>query len=160
MQQKGRPNPPQWTATPFADELASVAGVILFDGSCKFCRRVVRRLVTIDQGAPLRLCSVRSDRGRALATSLGRRPEDTFAFITKGTTYLDVAAYEAILALTPRGRPLSRLIAASPAVLPQGVYRWVASHRPFLSSMLAPGPPVAIDKAWFIADGDCGAGDG
>ena len=85
--------------------------MILFDGGCKFCRRVVKRLLTVDEGARLRLCSVRSDRGRALATALGRRPEDTFAFITASQTYFDVSAYEAILSLRRQSRPLAWLIA-------------------------------------------------
>ena len=76
-----------------------------------------------------------------------------------GTAYLDVAAYRAILALSPKGRPLAGLIAASPSVASDAVYGWVASHRPFLSSVLAPGPPAAIDRKWFIAGGDCGSAD-
>ena len=143
--------------TALTAELEGLAGVILFDGSCKFCRRVIRRLLAADEGGVLRLCSVRSDRGRDLALALGRRPEDTFAFLTAGTAYLDVAAYRAILALSPKGRPLAGLIAASPSVASDAVYGWVASHRPFLSSVLAPGPPAAIDRKWFIAGGDCGS---
>jgi predicted DCC family thiol-disulfide oxidoreductase YuxK len=157
MQHQVRLNPSEWADTSLADELTSLTGVILFDGSCKFCRRVVKSLLAVDGGAPLRLCSVRSDRGRALATGLGRRPEDTFAFITAGKTYFDVSAYEAILALTRQSRPLAWLIARSPAVISKGLYRWVASHRPFLSALLAPGAPAPIDRKWFIAGGD---GDG
>src|SRR3954469_23146686 len=99
------------------DELRSLTGVIVFDDRCKFCRRVVKRSVTIDQGARLRLCSARSNRLRALATALGRRPEDTFAFNTGSKTYLDMLAYGAILLLTPQSRPFAWFIARSPAAI-------------------------------------------
>jgi len=152
--QQVRLNRSAWAETSLADELTSLAGVILFDGACKFCRRVVKRLLAIDEGARLRLCSVRSERGRALATALGRRPEDTFAFITESKTYLDVSAYEAILSRRPQSRPLAWLIARSPAAISGSLYRWVASHRPFLSALLAPGAPAPIERKWFIAGGD------
>ena len=128
--------------------------MILFDGACAFCRRVVKALLALDRGASFRLCSVRSDRGRALIAGLGRRPEDTFAFITSGKVYFDVSAYEAILSRTPRGRPLAWLIAKSPAAISGGLYRWVAARRPLLSALLAPGPPAPIEGKWFVAGGD------
>jgi predicted DCC family thiol-disulfide oxidoreductase YuxK len=112
------------------DELRSLGGVMLFDGGGKFCRRAVKRLLAGGGGASLRRCSVRSNRGRALATALGRRPEDTFAFITGSRTYLDLLAYEAILSLTQHTRSRAWLIARSPGAISGGLYRWVASHRP------------------------------
>jgi hypothetical protein len=39
-------------------------------------------------------------------------------------------------------------------VISGGVYRWVASHRPFLSALLAPGASAPIDRKWFVAGGD------
>jgi predicted DCC family thiol-disulfide oxidoreductase YuxK len=158
MERQVRPNPHEWADSPLAAELESLAGVVLFDGTCKFCRRVIRSLLAVNEGAALRLCSIRSDRGRGLATDLGRRPEDTFAFITAERTYLDVSAYEAILALARKSRPLAWLVAASPAAASTSVYRWVAAHRPFLSAALAPGAPVPIESEWFIAGGDDGDG--
>jgi predicted DCC family thiol-disulfide oxidoreductase YuxK len=150
-------DPSPWAGTSLADELASLTGVILFDGSCKFCRLVVKRLLAFDAGASLQLCSVRSDRGRTLLASLAKRPEDTFAFITASQVYFDVSAYEAILSLSQQGRPLAWLIARSPAVVSEGVYRWVASHRKLMSALLAPGPPTPIDSKWFIAGGNASA---
>jgi predicted DCC family thiol-disulfide oxidoreductase YuxK len=158
MQPQIQLNPSEWADSSLADEMTSLAGVILFDGSCKFCRRVIKILLAVNDGAPLGLCSVRSDRGRALASELGRRPEDTFAFITAGRTYLDVSAYEAILTLTRQSQPLAWLIAKIPAAVSGGVYRWVASHRPFLSALLASGAPVPIDRKWFIAGGEGSSG--
>ena len=135
-----------------------LAGVIVSNGECKFCRRVVKRLLTVDDGAQLRLCSVRSDRGRALATALGRRPDDTFALITASKIYFDVSACESSLSLRRQSRPLARRIAMSPAGISGGIYRWAASHRPFLSAVLAPSKPASIDRKWFIAGGDDNGG--
>src|SRR5215208_65555 len=42
--QRVRLNRSAWAETSPADELTSLTGVILFDGACKFCRRVVKRL--------------------------------------------------------------------------------------------------------------------
>ena len=158
MQQQVRLSVSERAVTSLAHELTSLTGVILFDGRCKFCRRVVKRLLALNGDARLRLCSVWSERGRALATALGRRPEDAFAFMTEGKTFLDVSAYEAILSLDRRSRPLAWLIARSPSAVSGGLYRWIASHRPFLSMLLAPGAAVPIDGKWFITGGDGNGG--
>lgn len=150
-------NPSEWADTSLADEMVPLAGVILFDGACRFCRRVINILLAVNAGASLRLCSVRSKRGRALATELGGRPEETFALITADRTYLGVSAYEAIFSLSGRTQPLAWLIAKIPAAVSRRVYRWVASHRPLLSALLAPNVPVPLDKKWFIAGGEDGS---
>ncbi len=150
-------NPSEWAGTSLADEMVPLAGVILFDGACKFCRRVIKILLAVNEGAPLGLCSVRSNRGRALATELGELPDETFAFITAGKTYLGVSAYQAIFSLSRRSRPLAWLIAIIPGPVSRGVYRWVSSHRPLLSALLTPNVPVPIAREWFIVGGEGGS---
>ena len=89
---------------------------------------------------------------------MGKQPGHTFAFITGARICFDVAAYEAILSLGGRGRPLAWLIRMTPAALSGGMYRWVASHRPLLSTLLAPGAPAPIDGRWYISGGSTDEG--
>jgi predicted DCC family thiol-disulfide oxidoreductase YuxK len=61
-------------------ELSGAPGIILFDGRCRFCCFVVRSLLAAEP--ELRVCSVHTAPGRALAEAFGRILKDTFAFLT------------------------------------------------------------------------------
>jgi predicted DCC family thiol-disulfide oxidoreductase YuxK len=132
-------------------ELNDAAGIILFDGRCRFCRWVVRSLLAADPA--LRVCSVHTPRGRALVETFGRVPEDTFGFLTPEAARFDVEAYVAIRARRRRTRWLARLIAWTPAVIAGGIYRWVANHRSMLSALVPTRWVTTIDAGRFIAGG-------
>jgi predicted DCC family thiol-disulfide oxidoreductase YuxK len=132
-------------------ELSVAPGIILFDGRCRFCCWVVRLLLVA--GPELRLCSVHTARGRALAEVFGRVPEETFAYLTAGSAHFDVDAYVTILARNRRTRWLARLIALTPALVTGAVYRWVSRHRSVLSALLPPWCVSTIDASQFISGG-------
>jgi predicted DCC family thiol-disulfide oxidoreductase YuxK len=132
-------------------ELSVAPGIILFDGRCRFCCWVVRSLLAA--GPELRVCSVHTARGRALAEVLGRVPEQTFAYLTAGSAHFDVDAYVTILACSRHRRWLARLIALTPTVVTGVVYRWVSRHRSVLSALLPQWCVSTIDASQFISGG-------
>jgi predicted DCC family thiol-disulfide oxidoreductase YuxK len=140
-------------ADAFRSELEQADGVILFDGHCAFCRNVVGRLLQVCSAADLRVCSIRSARGEAAARTMGWDPPFTFALLTRNGTHLGVEAYIQILLLGSRSTWLGRLIATTPSSLSGGVYHWVATHRPFLSSLFGRGSHEAIPPDRYVAGG-------
>ena len=132
-------------------ELSVAPGIILFDGRCRFCRWIVRSLLAAE--SELRVCSVHTTRGQALAEAFGRVPEETFAFLTAGSARFNVDAYVAILARTRHTRWLARLIASTPTVITDVVYRWVSRHRSILSALLPRRCVSTIDADRFISGG-------
>ena len=135
-------------------ELEDTAGVILFDGDCTFCRNVVGLLLRRFPEVKLRVCSTRSPVGSATARALGGDPADTFAFVTRTGVFFGADAYVRLLALGP-GYPswLGRVIAAAPAAVRNGAYRWVANHRPLMSKLLGRGSRNAIPLDRFVPGG-------
>lgn len=142
-----RPDRPTFDRDP-----GDVAGVILFDGRCRFCRWVVNSLLALD--GRLRVCSVWSEGGRAAATALGRSPGEAFALLTPRGAFLEVEAYVALLSLNARTRPLARLLARAPAWLSGAIYRRVACHRALLSRAVPAGRATRIEPARFVPGGD------
>jgi predicted DCC family thiol-disulfide oxidoreductase YuxK len=137
----------------FRSELEQADGVILFDGHCAFCRNVVGRLLLVCSGADLRVCSIRSARGEAAARTMGWDAPSTFALLTRTGIYLGVEAYAEILSLGSRSAWLGKLIATTPSGMSGGVYHWVATHRPFLSSLFGRGSHEAIPPDRYVAAG-------
>ena len=84
---------------------------------------------------------------------MGWDPPFTFAPLTRRGTYLGVEAYIQILSLGSRAAWLGRLIASTPSSLSGGVYHWVATHRPFLSSLFGRGSHEAIPHDRYVAGG-------
>ena len=140
-------------ANAFSSELEQADGVILFDEHCAFCRNVVGHLLQVCSGADLRVCSIRSARGEAAARTMGWDPPSTFALLTRSGIYPGVEAYIQILSLGSRSAWLGRLIATTPSGLSGGVYHWVATRRPFLSSLLGRGSHDAIPLDRYVAGG-------
>ena len=132
-------------------ELSVAPGIILFDGRCRFCCLVVRSLLAAEP--ELRVCSVHTARGRALAAAFGRVPEETFAFLMARSARFDVDAYMTILARNCHTRWLARLIASTPTVIADAVYRWVARHRSVMSALLLRQWVSTIDADQFISGG-------
>jgi predicted DCC family thiol-disulfide oxidoreductase YuxK len=154
IQQRKTRMPDKGDATDaFSSELEQVDGVILFDGHCAFCRNVVGHLLQVCSGDDLRVCSIRSARGEAAARTMGWDPPSAFALLTRSGIYLGVEAYIQILLLGSRSAWLGKLIATTPSSLSGGVYHWVATHRPFLSSLFGRGSHDAIPPDRYVAGG-------
>ena len=113
--------------------------VLLFDGECGLCQRIVRRLLRVDREGRLRFAPLQGAaaqaflRGRGLATA----DFDTLIFVPEWGTRLQ-AAYlvrtdGVIAALGATGRRPARAAAAVLALLPRGLrdagYRGVARWR-------------------------------
>jgi predicted DCC family thiol-disulfide oxidoreductase YuxK len=137
----------------FASELENLRGIIFFDGRCRFCCRVVNALLAVDAERTLRVCSIHSMRGRTLIAAVGRRPDDTFAFLTAAAIFFDVEAYVAILSLDKRTRPLAHLIYWTPSVVSSALYRWIARHRSTLSAVVPRSSTPRIAPERFVAGG-------
>ena len=63
----------------FALDMASCDGIVFFDGDCRFCRWVLKKLLSRDKVGKLKVCNVRSNRGRTLMESYGRNPKARLA---------------------------------------------------------------------------------
>lgn len=135
-------------------DLAESTGVILFDGNCEFCRNVVGSVLRQLPDARLRVCSTRSCIGSEKARALGGEPADTFAFVTTTGVYLGADAYVRLLTLR-RGALswIGTAIAAVPASVRNGAYRWVAKHRPLMSKIFGRGSGAAIPPYRFVPGG-------
>src|SRR5215472_17402949 len=121
--------------TGLEEELANSQGVILFDGDCAFCRRIVGLLLRVCQDRHILVCSVRSPRGEAAAKAIGGNPAETFAFLTADRVAVGVEAYTEILMLTPRTAWIARIAGATPRFLSDRVYNWVGDHRRLMSRL-------------------------
>ncbi len=79
-------------------------GIILYDSVCILCSRWSRFVVTRDSQAIFRFAPMQSDKGRAMAISLGIDPDDpdSFAVIFNGATFKKSAAVIAIVEQLPR----------------------------------------------------------
>jgi predicted DCC family thiol-disulfide oxidoreductase YuxK len=128
------------------------AGVILFDGQCRFCRRVVGWLLRSLSERNLRICSTRSARGSAICGAMGQSPADTFAFVALQGVTVGVDAYVELLRLQPRTRILSGLIKLAPACLSFSVYGWISRHRSQMSRVFVRRSP-ALPPERFIEGG-------
>lgn len=98
--------PRRWPPTPLPDSQAPLDGVILFDGVCVLCSRMVRFVVARDRAARFRFASVQAPPGRDLAAQFGINPDapETNAVILDGQALFKSDAALAILAQLPRWR--------------------------------------------------------
>lgn len=104
--------------------------VVLFDGVCNFCNRMVRFAIRHDPGARLRFAPLQSNAGRELLRQYGVSPDaDTVVFIDKGRAYTYAAA--AIRICRHLRWPVKILYALIlvPRFISEPVYKWVARNR-------------------------------
>ena len=132
------------TPSTVRDGVGDIDGLILFDGDCRFCTTVVALLLRLLRNREIRVCSNRSIKGVNLSQHFGA-PGDVFAFATRDFVYTQVDAYIEIFGLQPRTASLRMLLTACPRVISLSVYRWVATHRAFLSRFV-PYRTIPADK--------------
>ncbi|CDZ51641.1 Hypothetical protein NGAL_HAMBI1189_40840 [Neorhizobium galegae bv. officinalis] len=137
----------------FASDFLGCQGIVFFDGECRFCRWALKKLLSRDITRKLKVCNVRSDRGRALMESYGRRPESTFGYLTPKQMHFDVEAYDALLNGPAPIPGLGVMVAKMPRALSKLAYLAIANNRPFFSSLVPPKADVTIDANRYIADG-------
>lgn len=137
----------------FAADLLGCQGIVFFDGECRFCRWALNKLLARDEVGALKVCNVKSARGRALMESFGRRPENTFGYLTAERMHFDVEAYDALLNGPATIAPLGLLVAKVPRRLSKSAYLTVANNRPFFSGLVPPHVDLSIEANRYIADG-------
>jgi predicted DCC family thiol-disulfide oxidoreductase YuxK len=109
--------------------------VVLFDGVCNLCSGVVRFIIERDRDDVFRFASLQSDVGQRLmrdhgvdvATTSG--DPDTIMLLDHGRAYVRSTAVLRIGRRLPRYRILSALGLATPRVLRDLVYDFVAKRR-------------------------------
>ncbi len=137
----------------FASDFLGCQGIVFFDGECRFCRWALKNLLARDLTRKLKVCNVRSDRGRALMESYGRRPESTFGYLTPKRMHFNVEAYDALLNGPAPIPGLGVMVAKIPRPLSELAYLAIANNRPFFSRLVPPKADVTIDSNRYIADG-------
>ncbi|MGH3038845.1 MAG: thiol-disulfide oxidoreductase DCC family protein [Gaiellaceae bacterium] len=106
------------------------AAVILFDGSCGFCRRSVARILRWDRRGRLRPVALQDPEADELlgGTDAQRKMASWHLVTADGRVYSAGAAFPPLLRLLPGGRPLAALTAAFPA-LTERAYQYIARTR-------------------------------
>jgi predicted DCC family thiol-disulfide oxidoreductase YuxK len=117
----------------------SAAGpVLLFDGECGLCHRVVRLLLRLDGDARLRFASLQSQSAQVFLRAHGLRADnfDTLVFVPKWVRHdapefllRTAGVIAALRRCGSAGRLLAGLIAIFPAAVRDAVYRFVARTR-------------------------------
>ncbi len=96
--------PRRWPPIPLPDSAAHLNGVMLFDGVCVLCSRMVRFVAARDRDARFRFASVQEPPGRDIAVQFGIDPDapETMAVVLDGHALFKSDAALAILARLPR----------------------------------------------------------
>ena len=104
--------------------------VILFDGTCGFCRRSVERILRWDRDGRLRPVALQDPEADELLRGMAEeRKLASWHLVTPdGAVFSAGAAFPPLLRLLPGGRPLAALTAAFPGLSERG-YRYVARTR-------------------------------
>jgi predicted DCC family thiol-disulfide oxidoreductase YuxK len=138
----------------FAPDLRGLKGIIFFDGNCRFCRWALKKILARDDECSLKLCNVRSLRGRALMEAYGHRPESTFGLLTQHSLHFDVDAYEVILN-GPAQMPLPAfLVNQIPRRMSNFFYGKIASNRAALSSLIPSSADLTFPAERYIVGGE------
>lgn len=121
--------------------------VILFDGECPLCRRLVGMLIRIDRQKKIHLATVQSPPGQDLLRWAGLPVDDfnTIAYIAGGHVSTRSDAFFG--ALTQLGWPWRalRLLRFFPRAVRDGIYNYVARHRYQWFGKLPAGTPPPDD---------------
>ena len=104
--------------------------VILFDGTCGFCRRSVARILRWDRNGQLRPVALQDPEADSLLDGMDeeRKMASWHLVAADGRVYSAGAAFPPLLRLLPGGRPLGAVVAAFPG-LAERAYRHVARTR-------------------------------
>jgi predicted DCC family thiol-disulfide oxidoreductase YuxK len=138
----------------FSADLAGCQGIVFFDGDCRFCRWTLKKILSRDEVGKLKVCNVRSSRGRALMESYGRKPDSTFGYLTADCMLFDVDAYDALLNGPAPVAVLGHLVATVPRPLSTVVYSTIVEHRPFFSRLVPSRADFTVPWERYIVGGE------
>ncbi|KUF10509.1 thiol-disulfide oxidoreductase DCC family protein [Pseudoponticoccus marisrubri] len=127
----GQTTPFSWQQDPAVPEFDDARMLVIMDGDCALCSATARRIARLDRRDEVRIATIQSDLGRALATHLGLDPDDpdTWILLSDGRAF---GGFDAVLRLFPR---LSRrwqslrLLSVVPAPLRDALYARIARNR-------------------------------
>jgi predicted DCC family thiol-disulfide oxidoreductase YuxK len=110
---------------------------LLYDADCGFCKVSLAVLLRWDTRRRLRPVPLGGDEGDALLRGMpaDERMASWHLVEPDGTVRSAGAAFPALFALLPGGRPLARLTKRFPRAS-ERAYRWVADHRSILGRPL------------------------
>ena len=104
--------------------------VVLFDGVCNFCNRMVNFAIRNDRKGKLKFAPLQSVAGQKLRDEFNVPPTaDTVVFIEKGKAYTYAAAAIRISRYLDWPARMLYAFAIFPRVIVEPVYKWIAKNR-------------------------------
>lgn len=104
--------------------------VLLFDGVCNFCNRMINFAIRNDKKAKLHFAPLQSKAGEALRSSYGVEPTaDTIVFIEKGKAYTYARAAIRVCRYLDWPAKMLYVFIIVPRFICQPVYKWIARNR-------------------------------
>ena len=104
--------------------------VILFDGVCNFCNRMVNFAIRNDKKAKLKFAPLQSGAGKRLLEEFKVSPAaDTVVLIDKGKAYTYAQASIRICRYLDWPAKILYAFAIVPRFVTEPVYKWIARHR-------------------------------
>lgn len=104
--------------------------VVLFDGVCNFCNRMVNFAIRNDPRARLRFAALQSTTGQRMVTTYGVSPTaDTLVLIDKGQAYTYARAAIRICRYLSWPSKMMYAFIIVPGFLSQALYKWIARNR-------------------------------
>jgi predicted DCC family thiol-disulfide oxidoreductase YuxK len=104
--------------------------IILFDGVCNFCNRMVNFAIRNDKKAKLKFAPLQSAAGQQLLHKFNVSPTaDTIVLITKGKAYTYANAAVRICKWLDWPAKMMYAFTIIPSFISQPLYKWFARHR-------------------------------
>ncbi|MBK7627345.1 MAG: thiol-disulfide oxidoreductase DCC family protein [Bacteroidales bacterium] len=105
--------------------------ILLFDGVCNLCNRLVVFVIRRDKNARIRFASLQSEAGKSLLSAAGLNPEtvDTVVYLTGGKTFLRSSAILNLLNDLGGGLRLFYSLIIIPSFIRDFIYNLVARSR-------------------------------
>lgn len=104
--------------------------IVLFDGVCNFCNRMVNFAIRNDKKGKLKFAPLQSEAGKQLKIDFQILPtEDTVVFIENGKTYKYAKAAIRICKYLDWPVKVLYVFIIVPSFISQPVYKWFAKRR-------------------------------
>ncbi|TVY01922.1 thiol-disulfide oxidoreductase DCC family protein [Paenibacillus cremeus] len=105
--------------------------VVLYDGTCGLCNRVVQFILRRDRKGKFRFAAIQSETGQRMFLANGLDPTslDSVVVIDRGKAYTKSAAALRIAGGLNGAWPLCRMFHLVPSGLRDGLYNYIASNR-------------------------------
>ena len=106
-------------------------GIVLFDGVCNFCNRIVQFLIKRDRNDHLRFASLQSDAGRRILKQVHFDPQynESVLFLVKGKIWKRSDAFCQIMRRLPGAWKLCYGFIIIPRFIRDWFYHFISSHR-------------------------------